>query len=193
MRLPNAAFCVKGQRKTTFAKFCFKNSNKKQLVVPEYHTFLIVFTRIARNVINLNATLTTVSGKRFCSQQFFTKPDTAKSLQNKRNFKSSTHTSHQTCLYIYWQHCNEWSLDQPAKKVIRQHTVVINSKKFSYFSQNNFVMSLEHFTFFLATSSHCKLTFLKLEMLADKYQPGSLNHLCTEVTSKLFLRIILIK
>ena len=101
MRFPNAAFFVKGQRKTTFAKFCSENSIKKRLVVPKYHRFLIVFTRIARNVINLSFTLTTVSGKRFCSQQIFTKPDTAKSLQNKRNFKFSTHTCHQTCLYIF--------------------------------------------------------------------------------------------
>ena len=101
MRHPNAVFCVKGQRETTFAKFCSKNSIKKQMVVPEYHTFLLVLTRIARNVINLNANLTTVSGKRCCSQQIFTKPDTAKSLQNKRNLKSSTHTCHQTCLYIF--------------------------------------------------------------------------------------------
>ena len=101
MRLPNGVSCVKGQRKMTFAKFCSKNSIKKQLVVPEYHTFLIVFTRIARNVISLSFTLTTVSGKRFCTKQIVTKPDTAKSLQNKRNFKSSTHTCHQTCLYIF--------------------------------------------------------------------------------------------
>ena len=65
MRLPNAVFCVKGQRKATFAKFCSKNSIKKQLVVSEYHTFLFVFTRIARNVINLSSTLTTVSENGF--------------------------------------------------------------------------------------------------------------------------------
>ena len=101
MRLAKTVFCVKGQKKRLLQKFVPKTRLKKQLVVPEFHTFLIVFTRIARSVINLNATLTTVSGKRLCTKQFVTKPGTAKSLQNKRNFKSSTHTCHQTCLYIY--------------------------------------------------------------------------------------------
>ena len=179
-------------KKTTFAKFCSKNSIKKQLVIPEYHKFLIVFTRIARNVIDLSFTLTTVSGKRFCTQQIVTKPDTAKSLQNKRNFKSSTHTFHQTCLYIYRQHCNEKMLDEPAKKVIIQLAVGIYSIIFSYFCQNNFVLSFEHFTFFLVTSSHCKLSFPWFEMLADKVHFGFFNHLWTEVTSKLILRFTFI-
>ena len=65
-------------KKTTFAKICSKNSIKKQLVVPEYHTFLIVFTRTAPNVIKLNATLTTDPGKKLCTQQIVTKSDTAK-------------------------------------------------------------------------------------------------------------------
>ena len=79
------------------------------------------------------------------------------------------------------------------EKIIIQLAVGINSIIFSYCCQNKFVLSFEHFTFFLATSSHCKLTFAKLEMFADKDQPGSLNYLCTEVTSKLFLRFTLIK
>ena len=68
---------VSKDKKTTFAKFCSKNSIKKQLVVPEYHKFLIVFTRTAPNVINLNATLTTDPGKKLCTIEIVTKPDTA--------------------------------------------------------------------------------------------------------------------
>ena len=64
--------------KTTFAKICSKNSIKKQLVVPEYHTFLIVFTRTAPKVIKLNATLTTVPGKKLWTKQIVTEPETAK-------------------------------------------------------------------------------------------------------------------
>ena len=101
MRLAKTVFCVKGQKKRLLQKFVPKTRLKKQLVVPEYHTFLIVFTRTAPNVINLSVTLTIVSGERLCTKQIVTKPGTAKSLQNKRNFKSSTHTCHQTCLYIY--------------------------------------------------------------------------------------------
>ena len=78
---------VSKDKKTTFAKFCSKNSIKKRLVVPEFHTFLIVFTRIARNVINLNATLTTVSGKRLCTKQILTKPDTAKKSTKQTKFQ----------------------------------------------------------------------------------------------------------
>ena len=98
-------------KKTTCAKICSKNSIEKQLVVPEYYTFLLVFTRTAPNVIKLNVSLTTVSGKKLCTKQIVTKPDTAKGLQNNRNFKSSTHRCHQTCLYILLGICLFQKLD----------------------------------------------------------------------------------
>ena len=84
---PKCRVLCRSTKKTTFAKFCSKNSIKKRLVVPEFHTFLIVFTRIARNVINLNATLTTVSGKRLCTKQILTKPDTAKKSTKQTKFQ----------------------------------------------------------------------------------------------------------
>ena len=69
---------VSKDKENDFCEFiCSKNSIKKQLVVPEYHTFLIVFTRTAPNVFSLSVTLTTVSWKRLCTKQIDTKLATA--------------------------------------------------------------------------------------------------------------------
>ena len=88
MRLSNAVFCVRGQKKRLLRNFVPKTRLTNSWLNPEYHTFLIVFTRTAPNVIKLNATLTTVSWKKLCTKQIVTKPDTAKKSTKQTKLQS---------------------------------------------------------------------------------------------------------
>ena len=88
LRLSNAVFCVRGQKKRLLRNLVPKTRLKNSWLNPEYKTFLIVFTRTAPNVIKLNATLTTVSWKKLCTKQIVTKPDTAKKSTKQTKLQS---------------------------------------------------------------------------------------------------------
>ena len=103
MRLSNAAFCVRGQKKQLLRKFVpetrLKNSWLSQSIIrfsfysheflETYTTWMLLWLPFQERSFVLNKSLI---------NQIL-----QKSLQNKRNFVSSTHTCHQTCLYIFWE------------------------------------------------------------------------------------------